>query len=313
MTDLGVFVDFSSLYQAPRTEAQTKVFLASLKGINLWYAHQLSTVWLVTSDGEPSTAKSRSRSRGRGLRNDYRELSVASATSAASVTSSSGDGALAGAESDAEAEEEEEPAHRDYYSRGWCCFEYALSQMIKASNTSVRTDWPQVVDLGRADMGDQTVFRRPAPAEPLSFYEGHECGELVYTNGADRDGIVAPAFRRTIFSLLGGVRELNYNVRLTHARARARAKGASACMCMWRAPSLPAPASSIRARLGVLLLVHLLTSTFARAEAGLGRRGGVPAGGGAPAVRPAAQARARAELDRRCRACGARGGVEPPR
>ena len=33
----------------------------------------------------------------------------------------------------------------------------------------------------------------------------------MYTNGADRDAIVAPKFQQTIFLLLGGVRELNFN------------------------------------------------------------------------------------------------------
>ena len=32
----------------------------------------------------------------------------------------------------------------------------------------------------------------PAPAEPLAFFEGHHYGEKRYTNGADRDKIVAP-------------------------------------------------------------------------------------------------------------------------
>ena len=31
-----------------------------------------------------------------------------------------------------------------------------------------------------------------APAEPLAFFRGHEYGEKKYTNGADRDKIVAP-------------------------------------------------------------------------------------------------------------------------
>ena len=83
--------------------------------------------------------------------------------------------------------------------------------MIKVANTSVKSDWPQVVDLGKVDYGEQTVFRRPAPAEPLAFFSGHEYGSKVYTNGADRDAIVAPTFRQTIFIVLGGVKELNLN------------------------------------------------------------------------------------------------------
>ena len=48
VSDLGVFIDFSSLYQEPRTAEQDVIFRQSLKNINLWYAHQLTTVWLVT-------------------------------------------------------------------------------------------------------------------------------------------------------------------------------------------------------------------------------------------------------------------------
>ena len=36
-------------------------------------------------------------------------------------------------------------------------------------------------------------------------------GEKTYTNGADRDAIVAPKFRETTFEVLGGVSELNFN------------------------------------------------------------------------------------------------------
>ena len=54
---------FSSLYQAPRTAEQSAVFKKALKGINLWYAHQLTTVWMVTEDleamaGPPSSSSS---------------------------------------------------------------------------------------------------------------------------------------------------------------------------------------------------------------------------------------------------------------
>ena len=50
--DLGVFIDYSSLYQEPRDEAQMKSFRVALQGINLWYAHQHTTTWLVTEGSE---------------------------------------------------------------------------------------------------------------------------------------------------------------------------------------------------------------------------------------------------------------------
>ena len=80
--------------------------------------------------------------------------------------------------------------------------------MIKTANASVRAEWPLLVDLGECG-AEQTRFHRPAPAEPLAFYAGHLHGAKVYTNGADRDTIVAPKFKQTMFALLVGVQALN--------------------------------------------------------------------------------------------------------
>ena len=90
--------------------------------------------------------------------------------------------------------------------------------LIKPANTSHDTDWPQVVDLGKKygkvdgwGNNAQTEFDRPPLTEPLAFFGGHEYGDKTYTNGADRDEIVAPKFRETMFEVMGGVRELNFN------------------------------------------------------------------------------------------------------
>lgn len=67
-----------------------------------------------------------------------------------------------------------------------------------------------MVDLGKE--GDaQIKFDRPPMTEPLAFFGGHANGDKTYTNGADRDEIVAPKFRETMFEVMGGVRELNFN------------------------------------------------------------------------------------------------------
>ena len=78
-----------------------------------------------------------------------------------------------------------------YHEKGWPTFEYALAMMIKVANTSSLGDWPQVLDLGKTGAA-QVEMARPAPAEPLAFFGGHVYGEKRYTNGADRDEIVAP-------------------------------------------------------------------------------------------------------------------------
>ena len=82
--------------------------------------------------------------------------------------------------------------------------------LIKPANTSGYKDWAQVVDLGKEGAEAQTVFDRPALSEPLAFFGGHANGKKTYTNGADRDKIVAPKFRETMFEVMGGVRELNF-------------------------------------------------------------------------------------------------------
>ena len=155
--DVAIIIDWSALYQAPRTEVQAIIILAGLKGINQWYAHQGTTVWLVTEGAD----------RVKGLK---------------------------------------------YWDKGWCSFEFALAMLIKPANTSGMKDWPQVVDLSKEGAEAQTAFDRPALSEPLAFFGGHANGEKTYTNGADRDKIVAPKFRETMFEVMGGVRELNFGV-----------------------------------------------------------------------------------------------------
>jgi hypothetical protein len=154
VTDLGILIDWCALWQEPRTQAQSISFAIGLKGINLWYAHQGTTVWLVTEGAD----------RVKGL---------------------------------------------TYWDKGWTSFEFALAMLIKPANSSRLKAWPQVVDLG--EKGDaQTAFPRPALSEPLAFFAGHKFGDKTYTNGADRDAIVAPKFRETMFQVMGGVHKLNF-------------------------------------------------------------------------------------------------------
>ena len=47
LTEMGVFFDWCSLYQEPREGDQLDSFKRSLKFINLWYGHSLTTVYLV--------------------------------------------------------------------------------------------------------------------------------------------------------------------------------------------------------------------------------------------------------------------------
>ena len=48
VSDLGILIDYCALWQAPRSPEQAISFSVGLKAINQWYAHQGTTVWLVT-------------------------------------------------------------------------------------------------------------------------------------------------------------------------------------------------------------------------------------------------------------------------
>jgi len=162
IVDLGVFIDWSSLHQHPRTQEQEESFKRALVNINLWYAHRLTTCWLVT----------------------------------AGVDTEKGLG---------------------YYDKGWTNFERTLSLLIKPANTAKWSDWPQVVDITEEGQ-EQIHFDRPPPSEPLAFYGGHEHGSRIYTNGADRDNIVAPKFKEATFAILGGIEEFRFpHLRWSHA------------------------------------------------------------------------------------------------
>ena len=155
LRDFGIFYDFSSLFQEPRDPTQTQMFRFALRSINLWYAHKLTTVWLVTEGVD----------RVKGL---------------------------------------------SYWEKGWTSFEFALANMIKASNKSFWASWPLLLDLGK-DGDAQLNLKRLPPTEPLAFFEGHEFSSQTYTNGADRDAIVAPKFRETTFELLAGTSQLDFD------------------------------------------------------------------------------------------------------
>ena len=212
VTDLGLIVDYCALHQAPRTPEQDVAFKAGLKGINQvkgphgpwrrvalsrrlallshtsrvlprflcaalgaqWYAHQGTTVWLVTAGVD--------RVKGLG-----------------------------------------------YRDKGWTSFEFALAMLIKPANSSNLKDWAQVVDLGKEGAA-QTAFERPALSEPLAFFGGHAYGDKTYTNGADRDAIVAPKFRETMFEVMGGVDTLNFG-RLQWGDAEAKALAVVLPLC----------------------------------------------------------------------------------
>ena len=162
VTDVGILIDWCGLYQAPRTEEQTPIFAEALKAINQARrasAHTRRLPCLPLSAPRQSACAQWYAHQG---------------TTVWCVTAGEGADGLG------------------YHDKGWPSFEYRLAMMIKVSNDSTLKDWPQVLDLGKQGDAQWEKLARPAPAEPLAFFEGHQYGEKRYTNGADRDTIVAP-------------------------------------------------------------------------------------------------------------------------
>ena len=83
-----------------------------------------------------------------------------------------------------------------YHDKGWPSFEYRLAMMIKVSNDSAASDWPQVLDLGKQGDAQWKHLARAAPRSRSPSSQATSTAEEKYTNGADRDKIVAPKCAR---------------------------------------------------------------------------------------------------------------------
>ena len=46
---VGLFLDWMSVFQQPRSAEEDEVFKRALRSINLWYAHSSTTTWMLTS------------------------------------------------------------------------------------------------------------------------------------------------------------------------------------------------------------------------------------------------------------------------
>jgi len=54
-SDVAIFIDWCSLWQLPRTEEQQSCFERARENIDMWFAHQMTWVWLQTSPSEGAT------------------------------------------------------------------------------------------------------------------------------------------------------------------------------------------------------------------------------------------------------------------
>ena len=103
------------------------------------------------------------------------------------------------------------PDGSTFAQRGWPSFERALASLVKPSNLALTTsDWPRLLDLGLAH--PEAAAREPLPPSLGAFCAGHEpYGELTYTDAADRDSVVAPAFELALEEVLGSAESLQYD------------------------------------------------------------------------------------------------------
>ena len=172
VTDMGVFVDWSSLYQtvkddkAPhgkikvrrRSEHEEKVYRDALNDVHMLYAHGLTTVWIMPDAKAPIG-----------------------------------------------------PQLLDYGS-AWPMFLRLICSLAKPSNLSENNAWPQLLTLGedtdgiRPGRDEQEKVMRPAPAEPLVFHPGHSLGHLEGMSEA----MIASKWPEILCSALLGMEELDF-------------------------------------------------------------------------------------------------------
>jgi len=185
VTDIGVFIDWACMYQAPdfgeapsstgalsargaaparkRNEHEQAVFDAAQKDVHILFAHTLTTVWMLP-EGKHSVGP--------------KEIK---------------------------------------YTEAWPSYLYLLASILKPSNLNELLAWPQMLDLAGVKPStdpavpipnghyEQEKICRRAPPEPLTFARGHEHGSLV---GAG--GLVAEQYPEALCAMLAGAEELDF-------------------------------------------------------------------------------------------------------
>lgn len=178
--DLAIFLDWCSLYQQPRSQSEAASFYKSLANVHLWYVHQVSHVWLLTSvlpgkDMNSNNSYLPGTSDGSAWISDDKEMVAAPI--------------------------------RPFSSRGWTFFEEALSRMI--------TPRTRVLNLGKFD-GTCTSWThtnnvceasRKPPVVPEAFIT--KLRKRRFLDSSDRS-LVIEKYAQTFFEILGAAEELSF-------------------------------------------------------------------------------------------------------
>mmetsp|Transcript_131052 Transcript_131052/g.238377 ORF Transcript_131052/g.238377 Transcript_131052/m.238377 type:complete len:411 (+) Transcript_131052:91-1323(+) len=177
--DLAIFLDWCSLYQHPRTPAEETSFNRALSNAQLWYVHQVTHVWLLTSLLPGTEMNNNSNLKG-------------SIGDAACIID---DKPLVAA-----------PV-RPFSSRGWTFFEQALSRMI--------TPGTRVLDLGKFDdsctswthTNEVCQAKRKPPVIPEVFIT--KLRKKRFTENGNRS-LVIEKYALTFFEIFGAAEELSF-------------------------------------------------------------------------------------------------------
>ena len=94
-----------------------------------------------------------------------------------------------------------------YSERGWCTFERAVSELVKASSTG---GWRQLADPAIVRKVSATTGRyRSAPEPPEAF--AARLARKIFTNGKSDCELVATLYADTLAAALGETNLLNYS------------------------------------------------------------------------------------------------------
>jgi len=152
---IAVFIDWCSLMQEPRTDAEQHLFEHALQHASLWYAHRLVRVWMLTATAEGITPYQQ-----RGWPHFEAALATINAHRGADVLD------IGRCESGAR--------HLD---RGWPCTTVGMSALVDANSQS----------LDEATLKICAPPRKP-PMTPKAFAKSLET--KVFKRGGDADMLI---------------------------------------------------------------------------------------------------------------------------
>ena len=234
VTDLGILLEWSSLYMQPldaagrcpkskqRTSHQRAVFAEALEGLHTFYASVLTTVWMVMPPPAAGAPTVTDLVAGGG-----------SATTSAAAEPSAAAGPIA---------EQPLPSEASVYTEAWPAYLHSLATTAKPSSlAAAASPWPQLLEIHQAPTGagggagasagvgggsvmaevggsswaltqlpgavcESEKVGRPPPAEPLAFHKGHLYGHLAGAGSA----MLRLQLQAVSCALLGGLEELDF-------------------------------------------------------------------------------------------------------